>query len=218
METLDTVTDALIEEYCEEHSSEEGDLLYRLYRETYLHGVKPRMISGQLQGRFLSMVSRMLRPTNILEIGTFTGYSALCLAEGLAPDGQLHTIEVDEELEEIILRYVEQSSYKDSIHLHIGDARQLISRFDCKWDLVFIDAEKRGCREFYELVLPQMKKGGVMLIDNMLWSGKVVDSEGKPDLDTQAIMEFNDFVQQDERVDNVLLPLRDGIMMVMVKA
>ena len=217
METLDTVTDALIEEYCEAHTSEESDLLYRLFRETHLHGVKPRMISGQLQGRFLAMVSRMLRPTYVLEIGTYTGYSALCLAEGLAPNGQLHTIEVDEELEEIILRYVAQSPYKDCIHLHIGDARQLIPRFKCPWDLVFIDAEKRSSREFYELVLPQMRKGGVMLIDNMLWSGKVVDAEANHDLDTKAIVEFNDFVQQDPRVENVLLPLRDGIMMVRLK-
>jgi predicted O-methyltransferase YrrM len=217
METLDTVTDALIEEYCEAHTSEEGDLLYRLYRETHLHGVKPRMISGQLQGRFLAMVSRMLRPTNVLEIGTYTGYSALCLAEGLAQNGQLHTIEVDEELEEIILRYVAQSPYKDRIHLHIGDARQLIPQFQCQWDLVFIDAEKRSSREFYELVLPQLRKGGVMLIDNMLWSGKVVDAEANHDLDTKAIVEFNDFVQQDPRVENVLLPLRDGIMMVRLK-
>lgn len=217
METLDTVTDALIEEYCEAHTSEEGDLLYRLYRETHLHGVKPRMISGQLQGRFLAMVSRMLRPTNVLEIGTYTGYSALCLAEGLAQNGQLHTIEVDEELEEIILRYVAQSPYKDRIHLHIGDARQLIPQFQCQWDLVFIDAEKRSSREFYELVLPQLRKGGVMLIDNMLWSGKVVDAEANHDLDTKAIVEFNDFVQQDPRVENVLLPLRDGIMMVSLK-
>jgi predicted O-methyltransferase YrrM len=217
METLDTVTDALIEEYCEAHTSEEGDLLYRLYRETHLHGVKPRMISGQLQGRFLAMVSRMLRPTNVLEIGTYTGYSALCLAEGIAQNGQLHTIEVDEELEEIILRYVAQSPYKDRIHLHIGDARQLIPQFKCQWDLVFIDAEKRSSREFYELVLPQLRKGGVMLIDNMLWSGKVVDAEANHDLDTKAIVEFNDFVQQDPRVENVLLPLRDGIMMVRLK-
>lgn len=212
--TMD-ITSPLIEEYCEAHTSPEGELLYRLFRETHLHGVKPRMISGHLQGRFLAMVSRLIQPVHALEIGTYTGYSALCLAEGLAPDGILDTIEVDEELEEIITRYIGQSPYKDRIHLHIGDAYQLVPRFDCKWDLVFIDAEKRGTREFYEMLLPRMRKGGLMLIDNMLWSGKVVEEGGHHDLDTQAIMEFNDYVQHDERVSNVLLPLRDGIMMVM---
>ena len=161
------------------------------------------------------MISRMLRPEHALEIGTYTGYSALCLAEGLAPNGVLDTIEVDEELEDIINKYIGISKYKEQIRLHIGDARELIPQFDCLWDLVFIDAEKRSNREFYEMLLPRMRKGGVMLIDNMLWSGKVVEQEGHHDLDTQAIMEFNDYVQHDERVSNVLLPLRDGIMMVM---
>ncbi|MBO4654918.1 MAG: class I SAM-dependent methyltransferase [Bacteroidales bacterium] len=212
---METLTTPLIEEYCEAHTSSEGELLYRLFRETNLRMVKPRMLSGQLQGRFLSMISRMVRPAHALEIGTFTGYSALCLAEGLAPDGILDTIEIEEEMEETILRYVGLSPYKERIHLHIGDARQLIPQFDCLWDLVFIDAEKRSNREFYDLLLPRMRKGGLMLIDNMLWSGKVVEQEGHHDLDTQAIMEFNDYVQRDERVSNVLLPLRDGIMMVM---
>ena len=212
---METLTTPLIEEYCEAHTTEEGELLYRLYRETHLRAVKPRMISGHLQGRFLSMISRMMQPKHVLEIGTYTGYSALCLAEGLAPDGHLDTIEVDEEMEEIIGRYIGMTKYKQKIRLHIGDARQLIPSFDCQWDLVFIDAEKRSNQEFYEMLLPRMRKGGVMLIDNMLWSGKVVEQSGHLDLDTQAIMEFNDFVQQDERVSNVLLPLRDGIMMVM---
>lgn len=214
---METLTNPLIEEYCETHTSPEGELLYRLYRETHLKAVKPRMISGPLQGRFLSMVSRMMQPKHVLEIGTYTGYSALCLAEGLASDGYLDTIEVDEEMEEIISRYVGMSQYKEKIRLHIGDARQLIPTFDCQWDMVFIDAEKRSNCEFYELLLPRMRKGGVMLIDNMLWSGKVVEQDGHLDMDTKAIMEFNDFVQQDKRVTNVLLPLRDGIMMVMCK-
>ena len=211
------ITSPLIEDYCEAHTTPESELLYRLYRETHLKAVKPRMISGHLQGRFLAMVSSMMQPKHILEIGTYTGYSALCLAEGLAPEGILDTIEVDEEMEDIINKYVGVSQYKEKIRLHIGDARDLIPTFDCQWDLVFIDAEKRSNREFYELLLPRMRKGGVMLIDNMLWSGKVVEEGSHPDLDTRAIMEFNDFVQQDERVSNVLLPLRDGIMMVMCK-
>ena len=209
------ITTPLIEEYCEAHTTPEGELLYRLYRETHLRMVKPRMLSGQLQGRFLSMVSRMMQPTHVLEIGTYTGYSALCLAEGLAPEGILDTIEVDEELEDIIIKYIGVSKYKEKIRLHIGDARDLIPTFNYKWDLVFIDAEKRSNREFYDLLLPRMRNGGLMLIDNMLWSGKVVEQGSHHDLDTQAIMEFNDYVQHDERVSNVLLPLRDGIMMVM---
>ena len=209
------ITTPLIEEYCEAHTTPEGELLYRLYRETHLRMVKPRMLSGQLQGRFLSMVSRMMQPTHVLEIGTYTGYSALCLAEGLAPEGILDTIEVDEELEDIIIKYIGVSKYKEKIRLHIGDARDLIPTFNYKWDLVFIDAEKRSNREFYDLLLPRMSNGGLMLIDNMLWSGKVVEQGSHHDLDTQAIMEFNDYVQHDERVSNVLLPLRDGIMMVM---
>ena len=212
---METLTTPLIEEYCEAHTSPEGELLYQLFRDTHLHTVKPRMLSGQLQGRFLSMVSRLVRPVHALEIGTYTGYSALCLVEGLAPEGVLDTIEVDEELEEMINKYLGMSQYKDKIRLHIGDARQLIPQFDCKWDLVFMDAEKRSTREFYDLLLPRMRKGGLMMIDNMLWSGKVVEEGSHHDLDTQAIMEFNDYVQQDERVSNVLLPLRDGIMMVM---
>ena len=212
---METLTSLLIEEYCEAHTTPESELLYQLFRETHLRMVKPRMLSGQLQGRFLSMISRMVRPVHALEIGTFTGYSALCLAEGLAPDGVLDTIEVDEELEEIINIYIGISEYKEKIRLHIGDARVLIPQFDYQWDLVFIDAEKRSNREFYEMLLPRMRKGGVMLIDNMLWSGKVVEQGSHHDLDTQAIMDFNDYVQRDERVSNVLLPLRDGIMMVM---
>ncbi len=212
---METLTSPLIEEYCEAHTTQESELLYQLFRETHLRMVKPRMLSGQLQGRFLSMISRLVRPVHALEIGTFTGYSALCLAEGLAPEGILDTIEVDEELEEIIDKYIGLSEYKEKIRLHIGDARQLIPQFDCQWDLVFIDAEKRGVRDFYDLLLPRMRKGGLMLIDNMLWSGKVVEQGSHQDLDTRAIMEFNEYVQRDERVTNVLLPLRDGIMMVM---
>lgn len=211
---MESITPISIEEYCEAHSTPEGDLLYQLYRETNLRAVKPRMLSGQLQGRFLSMMSNMLKPKHILEIGTYTGYSALCLAEGLTDDGVLDTIEVDEEMEDIILKYVNQSPYKDKIKLHIGDAAQLIPQLDCTWDLVFIDAEKRTNRLYYDLLLPRMRKGGVMLIDNMLWSGKVVEPITHSDLDTKAIMEFNDYVRQDPRVNNVLLPLRDGIMMV----
>lgn len=214
---METITPIEIEDYCEEHSSEQGELLYRLFRETHLRAVKPRMISGHLQGRFLSMISKMISPKHILEVGTYTGYSALCLAEGLAPDGFLDTIEVDAEMEEIIMKYVGKSPFRNQIRVHIGDALHVIPTLDYTWDLVFIDAEKRGTRLFYDMLVPRMRKGGVLLIDNMLWSGKVVEPITHSDMDTKAIMEFNDYVQNDDRVTNTLLPIRDGIMMIMCK-
>lgn len=187
-------------------------MLQGLYRDTFLHQVKPRMISGHLQGRFLSMVSQMMRPERVLEIGTFTGYSALCLAEGLTPTGELHSIEVEEEYEDKIREVFAKSPYDSQLYLHIGDAEKIIPTLQCQWDLVFIDAEKRNNQTFYDLVIPNVRKGGVVMIDNVLWSGKVVEDAVHPDLDTQAIMAFNDYVQHDERVCNLLLPFRDGVM------
>jgi len=203
-----------IELYCEAHSSKESDLLYRLNRETHLKILNPRMIAGQLQGGFLSMISKMLKPCNILEIGTFTGYSALCLAEGLQPNGELHTIEIDEELEEMITKYFNISEHKEKLHLHIGNALEIIPKLNKTWDLVFIDAEKTEYLQYYEMVLPHVKKGCFLLIDNVLWSGKVIESISEHDTDTQAIAEFNRFIQNDSRVNNLLLPLRDGLMLI----
>lgn len=211
---METIINPEIESYCEAHTSHESKLLYNLYRSTFLHAVKPRMMSGLLQGRFLSLVSQMIRPRRILEIGTFTGYSALCLAEGLTADGFLDTIEVEEEYEEPILKYFNQSPYVSQLRLHIGDAEKVVPTFLDTYDLAFIDAEKRGNETFYELVLPKMRKGGVVLIDNVLWSGKVVENADNPDLDTAAIMAFNDYVQHDTRVSNLLLPFRDGMLIV----
>jgi len=203
-----------IELYCETHSSKENDLLYRLNRETHLKILNPRMLAGQLQGRFLTMISKMLKPSNILEIGTFTGYSALCLAEGLHPKGALHTIEIDEELEEMITKYFNLSEHKENLHLHIGNALEIVPNLNKTWDLVFIDAEKKEYLQYYEMVLPRVKSGGFLLIDNVLWNGKVIEPIAKNDTDTQAIVEFNRFIQHDSRVKSLFLPLRDGLLLI----
>jgi len=203
-----------IESYCEAHTTTESELLYRLNRETHLRTLRPRMLAGQLQGKFLSMVSKMIKPLNILEIGTFTGYSALCLAEGLLENGELHTIEIDEELEEMISKYFQHSIHKNKLHLHIGNALEIIQTLNKTWDLVFIDAEKTEYLHYYEMVFPFVKNGGFILADNVLWSGKVIGRVAENDWETKAVMAFNDFVQNDPRVDNVLLPVRDGVMLV----
>lgn len=201
-----------IEEYSEEHTTPESDLLYRINRETHLQQLRPRMLSGQLQGAFLSLMSRLKQPKHILEIGTYTGYSALCLAEGLTADGTLETIEIDEELEEPILRNFSQSPFCNQLKLYIGDAVDIIPTLNTSWDMVFIDAEKKHYDTYYELILPKVAIGGLLLIDNVLWSGKVVGEVKDNDKDTHAIMAFNDRVQQDPRVRNLLLPFRDGIL------
>jgi len=206
--------DEQIELYCESHTSSESDLLHRLNRETHLKILRPRMLSGHLQGKFLSMISKMIKPVNILEIGTFTGYSALCLAEGLPPNGALHTIEIDEELEEIITKYFNLSIHKEKLHLHIGSALEIIPILNKVWDLVFIDAEKTEYLQYYETVLPYVKKGGFILVDNVLWNGKVTEPIAENDAETKAIVTFNDFVQNDPRVENLFLPLRDGLLFI----
>ncbi|TGE22163.1 O-methyltransferase [Hymenobacter aquaticus] len=205
-----------LQTYAEHHTSPEPDLLRRLNRETHVQVLAPRMLSGHLQGRVLSMLSHMVRPRRVLELGTFTGYSALCLAEGLTADGELHTVEQNPELEARIRRYVQEAGLVGRIHLHIGDATAVLGTLIETWDLVFIDADKINNAHYYELVLPQVRPGGFMLIDNVLWSGKALPSYPlKPaDKDAHAVRAFNDFVQQDERVENVFLPLRDGLLMV----
>ncbi len=203
-----------IEAYCEAHTTEETDLLYRLNRQTHLQTINPRMASGQLQGHFLSIISDMIRPKRILEIGTFTGYSALCLATGLTSDGILHTIEINEEYEDRIRTFFAESPYNRQINLHIGDAKTIVPSLNEQWDLVFIDAEKSDYQEYYEAVFPKVRKNGFILIDNTLWNSKVVCEIQHNDKDTQAILAFNDKVQQDGRVRNLLLPFRDGIMMI----
>lgn len=207
------ITQAL-EEYCEAHSKPECELLYRLDRETNLKVLRPRMLSGYLQGKLLSFISKMIQPKAILEIGTYTGYSALCLADGLASGGELHTLEINEELEEMITEYFLKSPKKEQLHLHIGDALQIIPTLHKEWDLVFIDADKEDYIKYYEAILPQVRKGGIILADNVLWSGKVIGDVKSNDRDTQALMHFNDHVLADPRVDNFLMPFRDGIMFI----
>lgn len=201
-----------IEDYCELHSKPENSTLYQLNRETNLRVLRPRMLSGNLQGKFLIFISKIMKPKAILEIGTYTGYSAICLAEGLSKEGILHTIEIDEELEEIITKYVGKSAKKEQIKVHIGDALQVIPTLQEEWDLVFIDADKKDYIAYYEAILPHLRKGGIIMADNVLWSGKVIQDIKSNDKDTQALMKFNEYVLKDERVDNFLLPFRDGIM------
>lgn len=213
MSTFDLI-DHTIEAYCEAHTTPECELLHRLNRQTNLETVNPRMLSDQLQGQFLTFISKMLRPEHILEIGTFTGYSALCLAEGLSATGELHTIEVNVEYEDRIREYFGQSPLGKQIILHIGDALQVVPTLDITWDLVFIDADKEDYLSYYESVLPSVRKGGFILADNVLWNGKVVQEAAGNDRDTRAILAFNDHVQNDSRVRNLLLPFRDGIMII----
>jgi len=213
MSTFDLIAQD-IEEYCEAHTTPEDALLYRLNRQTYLQTINPRMCSGHLQGQFLTLLSKMMRPKYVLEIGTFTGYSAICLAAGLADGGELHTIESNPEYEDRIREYLAQSPVGDRIVLHIGDAKEVVPTLEPVWDLVFIDAEKEDYRFYYDKVLPHVRQGGFILVDNVLWNGKVTQDLLRHDRDTEAIMEFNDYVQQDDRVRNMLLPFRDGIMMI----
>jgi len=210
--------DPELETYVQHHSEVESDLLNELNRETYLKVLQPRMLSGHLQGRILSMYSKLIQPKCILEIGTYTGYSALCLAEGLAEGGTLHTIEKNEELRPIINRFVERAGFNDRIKLHIGDALSVIDLMEATFDLVFIDADKTNYLNYYEAVLPRMKSGGCIIADNVLWSGKVLDEqELKNDPDTALLNEFNKAVTSDDRVENVLLPVRDGLMIIRKK-
>lgn len=207
-----------LEEYILSHIDDEGDALARLNRETHIYHLRPRMCSGHLQGRLLKMFVRMINPQNILELGTFTGYSALCLAEGLiAPDGELHTIEIDDELEDFIRSHFEASPLADRIHLHIGDARDILPTIDKTFDLVFMDANKREYSEYYNLVFPRLAPGGFIIADNTLWDGKVVDWGKKLDAQTEGILKFNDYVAQDDRVEKVIIPLRDGLTIIYKK-
>ena len=200
-----------INQYAEAHTSPDSDLLHNLIRETHLKTLAPRMLSGHLQGRFLSLISHLMQPRRVLEIGTFTGYSALSLAEGLAADGILYALEGNDELEYLIQKYVSESVFKDKIKLIIGNALDIIPTLEDTFDLVFIDAGKRDYPSYYDLVIDKVRSGGLIIADNILWSGKVVDE--KKDLDTRIIDGFNKKIHADKRVENILLPLRDGLMM-----
>ena len=200
-----------IQTYTNEHTEKESALLKKVARETNMHVLHPRMLSGNLQGRVLSMISHMLRPNRILEIGTYTGYSALCLAEGLADEGRLMTIDVNRELENRVKGYLAESNFSDRIDAHYGNAIKVIPKFKEVWDLVFIDADKENYLNYYNLVVENVRKGGFIVADNVLWSGNVVDSM-EIDTDTRALRAFNEGVHNDLRVANVLLPIRDGLM------
>lgn len=201
-----------IEQYAAAHTEPESELLHALNRETNLNVLQPRMLSGHLQGRFLSMVSKLMRPKHILEIGTYTGYSALCLAEGLQPDGSLHTIDNNEELNEIATRYFEKSPYASQITKHTGQAMEIIPALHHLWDLVFIDADKSNYLNYYGMVIDNVRPGGLILTDNVLWSGKVLSAQVPDnDKDTLAIKKFNETLAKDPRVEKILLPIRDGI-------
>lgn len=201
-----------IEEYALNHTKAESDLLKKINRETHAKIMMPRMLSGHLQGRFLSMISHMVKPDYILEIGTYTGYSALCLAEGLNEKGKIITIDINEELEKFVRNFFEQSDYKNKIDYRIGNALDIIPTIENQLDMVFIDADKENYSAYYDLVFEKVRNGGYIIADNVLWSGKVLMDDNKLDKDTKAIKAFNDKIQNDSRVENILLPVRDGLM------
>lgn len=202
-------------EYCEKHTSPENDWLLHLNRQTHLKVMMPRMLSGHLQGRFLSMLTHMIKPALVLEIGTYTGYSALCMAEGLPENGRIITLDINAEIENFTRSHFEQSPYAQKIDYRIGNAMDIIPTLHQQFDMVFIDADKVNYLNYYHLVFDKVRSGGFIIADNVLWSGKVL--EEKKDKDTAAICAFNDFVSADERVENVLLPVRDGLFVVRKK-
>lgn len=206
-----------IEDYILSHIDKEGDILKTLNRDAHVNLLRPRMLSGHLQGRLLKMFCRMCRPKMILEIGTYTGYATLCLAEGAPDDAEIHTIEVNDELEDFIMKHLHKSKLKEKIHLHIGDAIEIISNLEQKFDLVFIDANKRHYIEYYELIFDKVNPGGLIIADNTLWDGKVLDIPHHTDEQTIGIQRFNDMIATDERVEKVILPIRDGLTLIWKK-
>jgi len=211
------VTD-LLEQYILSHIDEESDLLKQLDRDAHVNLLRPRMLSGHLQGKILKMFCRMLNPRYILEIGTYTGYASLCIAEGAPDNAEIHTIEVNDELEDFILKHLHKSKLKDKIHLHIGDAMEIIPKIDCIFDLVFIDANKRHYIDYYNLIFNKVRQGGLILADNTLWDGKVLETPHHTDKQTIGIQDFNDMLAKDERVEKVILPVRDGLTMIWKKS
>ena len=201
-----------IEQYSQEHTQKETEVLYNLNRETHLKVLIPRMLSGHIQGRILSMFSHMLKPKNVLEIGTYTGYSAICFAEGMQPNGKLVTIDINNELETMATSYFEKSGYGNQIDMRVGNAIDIIPTLDMKFDLVFIDADKHNYSNYYDLVIDKVNQGGFIIADNVLWSGKVLTDEVNTDTDTKALDEYNKKINSDPRVENMLMPVRDGLM------
>ena len=206
-----------LDKYIREHSSPEDKVLEELYRQTHLYVVNPNMVSGHIQGKFLEMLSYMIQPSCILEIGTYTGYSAICLARGLKSDGQLHTIEVNDELNEMSNHYFALAGVADRVTLHTGRAQDVIPAMKCTFDLVFIDGDKREYCEYYNLVFDKVRKGGFIIADNVLWGGKIESEEALKDPQTKGVVKFNELVRKDHRVEKIVLPLRDGLMLIRKK-
>lgn len=206
-----------IDQYASLHSQEEPELLQELFRETWQKALVPRMISGHFQGRVLSMISKLVNPNTILEIGTYTGYSALCLAEGLQARGVIHTIDHNEELFDFQKKYFDRSPYRGRIRQYLGQALEVIPSLDGPFDLVFIDADKANYSNYFSLVIDKMGSGGVILSDNVLWSGKVTEEPSEKDSDTRELIAYNRMLNQDPRVESVLLPIRDGLTISRVK-
>ncbi len=206
-----------LELYVENHSDDESPLLAELNRETYRKIMQPRMLSGHFQGRVLSMISKLVSPKNILEIGTYTGYATLCLCEGIQNGGNIDTIDINEELYDIQKKYFDLSGWKNQIRQHIGNALDIIPTLNKKFDLVFIDADKDNYINYFEMIVPMMNKGGVILSDNVLWSGKVLNKADEKDLSTNVLIKFNRLLKEDPRVETVLLPIRDGLTICRVK-
>jgi predicted O-methyltransferase YrrM len=206
-----------LEHYILSHIDDESDLLKQLNRDAHVNLLRPRMLSGHLQGKLLQLLCRLLQPRFILEIGTYTGYAALCMAEGAPDDAEIHTIEINDELEDFILKHLHKSKLKDKIRLHIGDALEIIPALDYTFDLVFIDANKRHYGKYYDLIFDKVRPGGLILADNTLWNEKVLETPHPADKQTIGIQQFNDKIAQDERVEKVILPIRDGLTMIWKK-
>jgi len=206
-----------IDDYVVAHSQQEPKLLQELNRETWQKILNPRMLSGGFQGRVLSMISKLIQPKTILEIGTYTGYSALCMAEGMTVDGILHTIDRNEELYDFQKKYFDKSPYENQFQQYIGNALEIIPEIDAKFDLVFIDADKANYVNYFNLIIEKMNKGGVILSDNVLWSGKIVEKVNPKDVDTIALLAYNKLLNEDVRIETVLLPIRDGLTISRVK-
>jgi len=211
---MQELVDHELQQYLERHTSPESPLLKQISRQTYLKVIRPRMLSGHYQGRLLSMFSKITNPRYILEIGTYTAYSAICLAEGLASDGKIVTIDDNEELVEMIAHHIKEAGLVDKIEFINQDALQVIPTLNYTFDLVFIDADKQNYLTYYDLVIDKVKSGGLILIDNVLWSGKVLDQDEFNDKTTLGLADFNQKIQEDSRVENILLPIRDGLMLI----
>ena len=213
---MEFISEAL-NNYCKQFSEKEDDLLTQLTRETHLKVLSPRMLSGHLQGQLLTLFSKLKQPKYILEIGTYTGYSAICLAKGLQSDGVLTTIDANEEIKSIAQKYFERSKNASQINFVVGDAKEIIPTLNQKFDLVFIDADKRNYSNYFDLIIDKVNSGGLIIADNVLWSGKIIENEGKMDVDTKALHAFNAKISSDSRIEKMILPFRDGLTLMLKK-